>query len=379
VLNVLSNANKFTENGRVTLMAERLQTDRAMVRITISDTGIGMTEEQLERLFQAFNQADASTTKRYGGTGLGLAITRHFCHLLGGDITVTSQPGEGSTFTIALPDLASTQAQPIAVDVSSIADYSDSAPTVLIVDDEPSARDLLTASLKGKGYRLVPAANGEEALYLARKLKPDAITLDVMMPKTDGWAVLTALKADTELCDIPVVMVTILQDRAIGLSLGAIDFLTKPVDRAHLAALLDRLLHREGTILIVDDETDTRAMLRHVIERMDLRVGEAENGRVALQWLVENPAPALILLDIIMPEMDGFVFLDALRERAEWRDIPVIVMTAKELSPTERERLLGEVRKVIAKGPSLRDEIATAVSAAIRQRPADAPAHTVHN
>src|SRR5262249_27964401 len=154
--------------------------------------------------------------------------------------------------------------------------------------------------------------------------RPDAITLDVMMPKTDGWAVLTALKADAELREIPVVIVTILQDRAIGLSLGAVDFLTKPVDRARLTALLHRLLRREGPILLVEDEMSTRVMLRHAIERMDLQVAEAVNGRAALQWLAGNPPPALILLDIMMPEMDGFEFLDAFRKNSQWREVPVI-------------------------------------------------------
>ena len=376
VLNVLSNGSKFTENGRLIVVAERFQADRPMVRIAISDTGIGMDEEQLGRLFQAFSQSDAWTTKKYGGTGLGLAITRHFCQLLRGDITVKSKPGEGSTFTITLPDLG-TEPEQTADAVARVFDTAaevDGASTVLIVDDDPVARDLLSSSLKGKGYRIVHAGNGEEALYLARKLRPDAITLDIMMPQTDGWAVLTALKGDTELRDIPVVIVTILQDRAIGLSLGAVDFLTKPVDRARLTALLHQLLRREGLILLVEDESNTRAMLRQAIERMDLEVAEAVNGRAALEWLAQNQPPALILLDIMMPEMDGFEFLDAFRKHPEWQDIPVIVLTAKELTAQERERLMGQTRKVIAKGDSFRDDIATAIGAAIRRPAAHAAA-----
>src|SRR5215510_6876139 len=376
VLNVLSNGSKFTENGRLIVVAERFQADRPMVRIAISDTGIGMDEEQLGRLFQAFSQADASTTKKYGGTGLGLAITRHFCQLLRGDITVKSKPGEGSTFTITLPDLG-TKPEQTADAVAGGFDTAakvDGASTVLIVDDDPVARDLLSSSLKGKGYRIVHAGNGDEALNLARKLRPDAITLDVIMPQTDGWAVLTALKGDAELRDIPVVIVTILQDRAIGLSLGAVDFLTKPIDRARLTALLHQLLRREGLILLVEDESNTRAMLRHAIELMDLEVAEAVNGRAALEWLAQNQPPALILLDIMMPEMDGFEFLDAFRKHPEWQDIPVIVLTAKELTAQERERLMGQTRKVIAKGDSFRDDIATAIGAAIRRPAAHAAA-----
>jgi CheY-like chemotaxis protein/nitrogen-specific signal transduction histidine kinase len=290
LLNILSNGSKFTENGRLTLVAERFETDRPMVRFAISDTGIGMTEEQLGRLFQAFSQADASTSNKYGGTGLGLAISQRFCQLLGGDISVTSQPGEGSTFTITLPDQTETPAQIKPADVPHISGDANSATTVLLVDDDPTARDLLTASLKGAGYRLVHATNGAEALNLARTIRPDAITLDVIMPTTDGWEVLSALKADADLCDIPVVMVTIVPDRGIGLSLGAVDVLTKPVDRARLTALMHRLLRREGSVLLVEDDADTRDVMRHTIEKMGLPVAEPANGRAALTWLGDHPA-----------------------------------------------------------------------------------------
>ena len=217
-----------------------------------------MTEEQLGRLFQAFSQADASTAKQYGGTGLGLAITRNFCQLLGGDVTVVSRPGEGSTFTITLPDRPATPTKLEAAAVPALAGKSDNAPTVLIVDDDPVARDLLAANLKGAGYRLIQAANGEEALSLARTMRPDAITLDVMMPKPDGWQVLSALKADADLRDIPVIIVTMLSDRGIGLSLGAVDVLTKPVDRARLTALIHGLVRRDGPVLVVEDDAGAR-------------------------------------------------------------------------------------------------------------------------
>jgi adenylate cyclase len=374
LLNILSNASKFTENGRLTLVADRFESNRPMIRFAISDTGIGMTEEHLGRLFEAFSQADASTTKKYGGTGLGLAITRHFCQLLGGDVTVSSRPGEGSTFTITLPDRPSTPTQLKLADVPIQSGELDDAPTVLVVDDDPAARDLLTANLKSTGYRLVQAANGEEALRLARTIRPDAITLDVIMPKPNGWEVLSALKADANLRDIPVIIVTVLSDRGIGLSLGAVDVLTKPVDRARLTALIHSLLRRDGPVLVVEDDAGAREMIRQTIEKMGLLVAEAVDGRRALAWLGDHPAPAMILLDLIMPEMDGFEVLDALAAHAQWREIPVIVITAKQLTAAEHERLLRQAQKVIAKGSASRLDIAAAISAAVRRRPARAAA-----
>jgi signal transduction histidine kinase/DNA-binding response OmpR family regulator/HAMP domain-containing protein len=376
LLNVLSNASKFTQDGKLTVEVERLETDRAMIQIAISDTGIGMSEEQLGRLFQAFSQADASTTKKFGGTGLGLAITRHFCRLLGGDITVASQVGAGSTFTITLPDRADEPHQstaPVEADLelprTNSVDAAVNAVTVLVVDDDAAARDLLTTNLGREGYRTVQARSGDEALELARKLRPDAITLDVLMPKKDGWTVLGALKADPELCDIPVIMVTVAPDRGIGLSLGAAEVMTKPVDRAELTSLLRQLLCRDGPILVVEDDLATRETVRHTVEKMGLTVAEVTNGRLALTWLAENPAPAVILLDLMMPEMDGFEFLDTFNSRADWRHVPVVVITAKQLTAAERALLSGRTRSVIRKGDSIDRDIAEAIRKAVGQRP----------
>jgi signal transduction histidine kinase/CheY-like chemotaxis protein len=377
LLNVLSNASKFTHNGRLTLAVERIQADRPTVQMTISDTGIGMNPEQLGRLFQAFSQADASTTKKFGGTGLGLAITRHFCRLLGGDIAVASREGEGSTFTITLPDQAAESEQSTApadaapgTPHTGPRDAGEPVITVLVVDDDPAARDLLTSNLRREGYHAVQARGGDEALELARKLRPDAITLDVLMPKKDGWAVLGALKADAELCDIPVIIVTVAPDRSIGLSLGAAEVMTKPIDRGALTALLRRLLSRDGPILVVEDDMATRETVRHTIGKLGLTVAEVTNGRQALAWLAEHPAPALILLDLMMPEMDGFEFLDSFNSRADWRHIPVVVITAKQLTAAERERLSDQARSVIEKGVSIDTDIAAAIGKAVGRRPA---------
>jgi CheY-like chemotaxis protein len=204
---------------------------------------------------------------------------------------------------------------------------------------------------------------------LARSTRPDAITLDVMMPKPDGWDVLSALKADADLRDIPVVIVTMLSDRGIGLSLGAVEVLTKPVERAQLTALIHNLVRREGPVLVVEDDAGAREMIRQTIEKMSLPVAEADNGVQALGWLGEHPMPAVILLDLMMPEMDGFEVLDALAAHAQWREIPVIVITAKQLTAAERERLQGQARKVIEKGGAARLDIVAAINEAVRRRP----------
>jgi adenylate cyclase len=375
LLNVLSNASKFTQDGKLTVQVRRLVTDGPMIQIMISDTGIGMNEEQIGRLFQAFSQADASTTKKFGGTGLGLAITRHFCRLLGGDISVASAPDIGSTFTIILPDQApeparlTTAMEPARESPrSNSVDAALPAVTVLVVDDDPAARDLLTTNLGREGYRTIQARGGDEALELAHKSQPDAITLDVLMPKKDGWTVLAALKADPELRDIPVIMVTVAPDRGIGLSLGAAEVMTKPVDRGELTSLLRQLLSRDGPILVVEDDVATRDTVRHTVEKMGLTVAEVTNGRLALTWLAENPMPALILLDLMMPEMDGFEFLDTFNRRADWRHVPVIVITAKQLTAAERALLAGRARIVIRKGASIDTDIAEAIRKAVGQR-----------
>ena len=371
LLNVLSNASKFTQDGKLTVQVRRFETDGPKIEIVISDTGIGMNEDQIGRLFQAFSQADASTTKKFGGTGLGLAITRHFCRLLGGDISVASQPGVGSSFTIILPDQAAEpESRPVVESAleSARSTAVGSAVTVLVVDDDASARDLLTTNLGREGYRTVQARGGDEALELARKLRPDAITLDVLMPKKDGWTVLGALKADPVLRDIPVVMVTVAPDRGIGLSLGAAEVMTKPVDRGQLTALLRQLLSRDGPILVVEDDLATRETVRHTVEKLGLTVAEVTNGRLALTWLGENSAPALILLDLMMPEMDGFEFLDTFNRRPDWRHIPVVVITAKQLTAAERALLAGRTRIVIRKGASMDTDVADAIRKAVGQR-----------
>jgi CheY-like chemotaxis protein len=315
----------------------------------VSDTGIGIEPEMVERLFEPFEQADASTSRRFGGTGLGLALSRRFCRLMGGDLTATGSPGEGSVFTINLP----VNVAPVDAEIRKPDDTEpQSEADVLIVDDNPNARDLLDRTLRREGYRTALATNGVEALEMARKLRPSAITLDVMMPGMDGWAVLGQLKADPVTCDIPVIMMTVLEDRNLAYSLGASDYLTKPIDRDRLASVLRK--HHCGRspcpVLVVEDDPDSRRFLRAILEHESWHVEEAENGVAALEWLSGNESPELIVLDLMMPTMDGFELVNALRLHPAWRRIPIIVITAKDITDEDRARLNGQVQRILTKG-----------------------------
>jgi PAS domain S-box-containing protein len=361
ILNLLSNACKFTENGEVTLIVERDGPDGAWFTFTVADTGIGMTAEQMAKVFEEFSQADSSTTRRYGGTGLGLAISRRLCHLLGGTITVDSTPGVGSTFTVRLP-AAAPQSAAVAPCVPAEPTIFASGPRatgkILVIDDEQTVRDLMRRFLAREGFDVVTAHDGEEGLALARQLHPALITLDVLMPGLDGWSVLQAIKADPELAEIPVVMLTIVDEKNKGYALGASEYVTKPIDRERLRALLARFCEpgAEKRALVVEDVEDTRRWLHHALEREGWQVREAANGREALEALAEAPVD-VILLDLMMPEMDGFEFLAARRKNQSLFRIPVIVVTAADLTEDDRRRLNGGVLHVLQKSTLTRDQL----------------------
>jgi PAS domain S-box-containing protein len=352
LINLLSNAAKFTNDGQVKLSLARLKGEDGEKRIkfTVSDTGIGMSEEQLGKLFQSFTQADSSTTRNFGGTGLGLTITKHFCTMLGGSVDAASKPGKGSAFTMILPDQVAAAAHPAGeIRVTPRIGHG-RAMTVLVVDDDPAVHEVLSATLSREGYHLQHARDGEEALQIMRKSPPDIVTLDVMMPKIDGWSVLGIMKSDPVLQNIPVIMLTIVDDRNLGFSLGASEFMTKPIDRSRLIALIEQFTHaKDAVILIVDDDSDVRGIIRQAVEGVGLIPAEAANGRAALEWLDKNPAPALILLDLMMPEVDGFEFLVKLRQRPQAHDMPVVVLTAKVLSENERVFLAERTILVLSK------------------------------
>jgi len=373
LFNLLSNSCKFTEKGVIRLevssQESAIKSALRTLHFIVSDTGIGMTAEQMNRLFEAFAQADASTTRKYGGTGLGLAISRSFCRMMGGDLAVTSEPGKGSIFTVTLPaevkeagsaaGITARRATPAAPAAGPIPHS-----TVLVIDDEAGARDLIERALSKEGFHVELAADGRSGLELARKLKPQAITLDVMMPGMDGWAVLTALKGDPATADIPVIMLTVVDDKQIGFALGAADYFTKPIDWGRLNAALQKYRKpaNHQSVLIVEDDQQTREMLRRALAREGWQVVEAENGRVALQRL-DGLVPGVILLDLMMPEMDGFEFMQQLRQRPDCRLVPVVVITAKDLTEEDHRRLNGQVARILQKSKLSMKELVAEVQA----------------
>lgn len=363
LFNLLSNAAKFTASGKITLKVQRINSPgengkpgAEMIVFQVADSGIGIAPDQLGRLFQPFTQADASTTRRYGGTGLGLAITSHFCRLLGGDIAVESQPGKGSVFTIRLPaGITISDVPPVVVErvpppaTEPVRLKSEQQPVILVIDDDPTIPALLERFLARDGFQIASAVSGGEGIQIARQLRPIAITLDVMMPGIDGWTVLSALKNDPLTKDIPVIMLTMADNRNLGYALGVSEYLPKPVDREQLLSILHKYQpDRERPILIVEDDPIVREMLRRLLEKEGQPVQEAENGRLGLER-VRASTPQLILLDLLMPEMDGFAFVHALRQNALWRKIPVVVMTAKDITEEDRQQLSGQVEEILQK------------------------------
>jgi CheY-like chemotaxis protein len=342
LLNLLSNACKFTKQGEVTLRVRKVVDGGHFIEFAVADTGIGMTAEQQTRLFEDFTQADSSTARRYGGTGLGLAITRRLARMMGGDVTVTSEPGSGSVFTVRLPGTEAPAAGPTKGAVGT--------DCILVIDDDATARELIADQLKAEGFSVVTASGGLEGLKLARELRPIAMTLDVVMPDLDGWSVLAALRQDAELAEIPVIMLTILDEHRRGVALGAAGYLSKPIDREGLHRLVARF--RSSTpptrILLVEDDQIQRERVSGWLSGQQWMVQEAASGRDALARLKEA-RPDVILLDLMMPDMDGFAVVAALQNEPEWRNIPVIVITALELDARDRERLNSGVQSVLVK------------------------------
>ncbi len=366
LFNLLSNACKFTKSGTIVLRVRAEQVGgREGMSFAVQDSGIGMTPAQVAKVFEAFTQADESTTRKYGGTGLGMTITRKFCEMMGGNITVESEYGKGTTFTIHLPRHVAKLKAAVAAAAAPEQPAATPAPSgpagavsVLVIDDDAVSQDLVRTMLAKEGYRVTIAGNGEDGLRLARELHPDIITLDIAMPKMDGWSVLSTLKADPALADIPVIMLTMVDNKSMGFALGASEYMTKPVNRERLIGVMRKYIPSSDgqSVLVVEDDRATVEIMQSMLEKDGWRVRTAANGRIALEVAAAD-MPGLILLDLMMPEMDGFTFLDEFRRAPEARSVPVIVLTAKDLTADDRSRLNLSVERILQKGDGAEGEL----------------------
>jgi len=376
LLNLLNNAAKFTTKGTIRLEAKRAKNKKGdWICVRISDTGIGMTPEQQSKLFQAFTQADASTTRRYGGTGLGLAITKKFIEMMGGNISVTSEFGEGSVFTVRLPTQLSIQSDHEKI-LQELHEKSKGDGIVLVIDDDVPVCEMLKNYLSELGHAVAVATTVKEGLKLAKKLRPDAVILDVMMSNMEGWQVLSTLKSDPELCDTPVIMASIEGAQNMGYAMGATDYLMKPVRYGQLASILEKYQVKEGTekgkskglVMVVEDDTVTLELMANMLNDQGWRVFKAKNGQIALDHL-EEEIPCLILLDLLMPVMDGFEFVAKLRAKEKWRSIPVMVLTSANLTAEEQARLHGYVENIFGKEKYTRDNLLSHIEELIKSSP----------
>lgn len=386
VINLLSNAAKFTARGRVE--AELVAHGDEHFRVVIRDTGIGIEERSLHIIFERFRQVDGSMTRSASGVGLGLSIVRQIVELLGGEIEVTSKVGEGSTFTVTLPLSAPGageagegdeapqfaprgQSSQVAPRATAQVDESDDArPLVIVIEDDDDAGALLSETLVGAGYRVLTAPGGAEGLRLAREHDPVAVTLDVMMPEMDGWRVLQAMRADRRLASIPVIVCSIVDNRPLGYSLGASDYLLKPVDPATLTDTLDRVSVRgagrdggddkgDDYVLVVDDEHGVRELLTTALRQAGFNSRSAPSGETALK-MVGQQRPRAVLCDLMMPNgMSGFEFIARFRSDPATAQIPVLVLTGQDLTPDDRYLISGQIAEVIRKGELLLSDVAS--------------------
>ena len=373
VQNLLSNAIKFTPEGSV--VAELLPGEPGWFRLVVRDTGVGIETKAMDIIFERFRQVDGSMSRVAGGAGLGLSIVRQIAELLGGRIEVESRVGEGSVFTVTLPLSAPDpeHGQPEALPRTVSEDERAAGrgalpeasggerPLVLIVEDDPDAAALLGETLEGAGWRTRHAVSGSVGLHLARELEPSAITLDVMMPGMDGWRVLQALKADRRTAQIPVVVCSIVDNRALGYRLGASDYLIKPVGPEQLTETLKNVTQEgadgSGYVLVVDDEHGARDLLATALQRVGYTVRTASSGETALR-MISKSVPRAVLSDLMMPGgMSGYELIARLRSDPRTEHMPILVVTGKDMTPDDRKLILGQISEVIRKGDLLMSDL----------------------
>lgn len=362
VLNLLTNAVKFTpDGGSVDAMAT---VEGAEARVTVRDTGIGIAGDEQERIFEAFQRGGRSPQASAEGTGLGLTLSKRIVELHGGRLWVTSRPGTGSTFGFAIPVGGPRAYRHDAVSSEPSEEAAGSGPapmpeTVLVVEDDRHSAELLAVYLEGAGYRTALARDGVEGLELARRLRPCAVVLDIVLPRLDGWDLLARLKADATTASCPVLIVSMLDQRGKGFALGAADYLVKPVDRDEMLEALARCIPGETvprSVVVIDDDARDRRLIVDTLEPEGYSVLTAETGEEGLE-LVQRERPAVVLLDLLMPGLDGFEVVERLRADPSTADVPVVVLTAKDLRPDDRERLAGRISYLAEKGAVGRGEL----------------------
>ncbi|HEV2614361.1 MAG TPA: ATP-binding protein [Gammaproteobacteria bacterium] len=360
LLNLLDNANKFTHAGLITL--EGTSKD-GRVNFTVSDTGIGISPEYTDKIFQRFSQGDAKLTRKYGGTGVGLYLVKSFCELLGGTIQVNSKVGKGTTFIVSLP---LKKPAVIAAD-EKVTKFQ--GKTALVISYDPATVGEVLSDIKNMGFEVTKAKSGHEGLRLARANPPNLIVLDIAVSFTlgdalmDQWMTLSELKSDAALSKIPLVVTTKdASQESLGFVLGQVDFLTKPIDIHSMMSKIKELVP-EGimpTLLVVDDDESARDIMSAAAKKAGWKSIEAVNGRDALDKMAKF-VPSIILLDLMMPEMDGFTMITELQKNDQWRHIPVVIVSAKELSAEERSMLQKYSKGILQKGAYSRKELIDAI------------------
>ena len=362
--NFLSNGFKFTSNGTVTLDVDTFfEEDVEMIRFSVSDTGEGMSEEGLSKVFREYEQAERSTSAKHGGTGLGLPITKKLAEMMGGDVIVTSELGVGSVFTLYVPRECPQDYDELEQG-NTIDKLTEEEKIVVLIDDDVAMHDLIRRTLSKIGLKLVGAVDSEKGMQIVREMKPKLLLLDVLMPGRDGWSILKECKSDPELKDMPVVMVSQLSQDVLSQSLGADDYLTKPINRDLFLETVSKHISstdHDGTVLIIDDDADVRDLLSRMLGDAGFKFDTAKDGKEGLEKLNKNPN--LIVLDLEMPRMDGFEFLENyMKEFNETERAPVLVYSGKDLTEVQREMLEKNVAGMVKKDEVSMDELSAIVT-----------------
>jgi len=375
LLNLLSNAAKFTDHGAITITAKK---HNSMISISVKDDGIGIEAKNLDRVFEEFQQIDSSNARKYKGTGLGLAIAKKYALLLGGNLTLRSEIGKGSTFTLVIPPVIPDERLPKPVDeapankstvvAQTSKSVSEKSPTssagvlVLCIDDDPEVIDLLRRYLIPEGYSVRGVNSGEEGIRLAQELHPAVITLDIMMPEKDGWQVLRELKDNPMTRDIPVIIHSVVENRPLALSLGALEVVTKPSEPKEILSIVERACQsNKQPIMIVDDNQDFADSLKILLEVEGYKAVALYSGEDALRD-IGTINPSLLILDLIMPGIDGFAVVERLRSQERWHNLPIVILSGADITIEQRQNLNRQTQEFIEKGHFSKELISSTIN-----------------